>query len=164
MPGWRIVPALGARSNLALSPVIRASATRGTVVWRHESTRSTQNRVGLRNPGARAAARFLGLNRSKLPKEFGINIAVSPGVANIDEQTRDVVESLEFFLDAGVRPTWFTLNISCPNTEDDPQGYQLEAETRQLCSAFIQSLRAREVEIPLWVKIARDWRLSNTIR
>ncbi len=154
MPGWRIVPALA-------GPVEFGSFTRhprigntGTVVWRHESTRSTQNRVGLRSPGARAAARFLGLNRSKLPKEFGINIAASPGVANIDEQTRDVVESLEFFLDAGVRPTWFTLNISCPNTEDDPQGYQLEAETRQLCSAFIQSLRAREVEIPLWVKIS----------
>ncbi|MDE2854102.1 MAG: hypothetical protein OXN88_08035 [Chloroflexota bacterium] len=154
IPGWRIVPAL-------LGPVEFGSFTRhprignqGRVVWRHESTRSTQNRVGLRNPGARAAARFLGGHRSELPKEFGINIAVSPGVDEIEEQTRDVVESLAFFLDADLRPTWFTLNLSCPNTEDDPQGYQIEAETRQLCGAFIKSLRARELDIPLWVKLS----------
>ncbi|MCY3917756.1 MAG: hypothetical protein OXG49_17260 [Chloroflexi bacterium] len=154
MPGWRIVPAL-------VGPVEFGSFTRfprlgnpGTVVWRQEATQSTQNRVGLRNPGAHAAARFLGERRSQLPKEFGINIAVSPGVEDINEQTRQVVESVAFFLNAGVQPTWFTLNLSCPNTEDDPQGHQLEAETSQLCGAFIDCLRARELEIPLWVKIS----------
>ena len=154
MPGWRIVPALA-------GPVEFGSFTRfprlgnpGTVVWRQEATQSTQNRVGLRNPGAHAAARFLGERRSQLPKEFGINIAVSPGVEDINEQTRQVVESVAFFLNAGVLPTWFTLNLSCPNTEDDPQGHQLEAETSQLCGAFIDCLRARELEIPLWVKIS----------
>ena len=130
IPGWRLVPALA-------GPVEFGSFTRyprlgnpGTVVWRNAATQSTQNRVGLRNPGARAAAIFLGQRRSQLPKEFGINIAVSPGVEDIDEQTRHVVESLAFFLDAGVHPSWFTLNLSCPNTEDDPQGRQLEAETQ----------------------------------
>ena len=80
IPGWRIVPAL-------VGPVEFGSFTRyprkgnpGTVVWRHEKTQSTQNRVGLRNPGARAAALFLGKRRDRLPREFGINIAVSPGV------------------------------------------------------------------------------------
>jgi dihydroorotate dehydrogenase len=154
IPGWRILPAL-------VGPVEFGSFTRyprignaGTVVWRHAETRSTQNRVGLRNPGAQAAALFLGKQRGKLPKEYGINIAVSPGVEDIDQQTRDVLESLEFFLDASLHPTWFTLNLSCPNTEDDPQGHQLEAETRQLCSAFIERLRSRDPDIPLWVKIS----------
>ena len=154
MPGWRIVPAL-------VGPVEFGSFTRhprlgnpGEVVWRHEDTRSTQNYVGLRNPGAMAAARFLGARRASLPAEFGINIALSPGVEDINQQTREVLESLEFFLDADVQPTWFTLNLSCPNTEDDPQGYQLEAETRQLCGAFIARLDDSQVEIPLWVKIS----------
>ena len=154
IPGWRIVPAL-------VGPVEFGSFTRyprmgnpGTVVWRHEHTQSTQNRVGLRNPGARAAALFLSERRNKLPKEFGINIAVSPGIHDIDQQEREVLESLAFFLDAGIHPTWFTLNLSCPNTEDDPQGHQLEAETTQLCLAFIESLRSRQLDIPLWVKIS----------
>ncbi len=153
MPGWRIVPAL-------VGPVEFGSFTRyprlgnpGAVVWRREATQSTQNRVGLRNPGARAAAVFLGERRNQLPKEFGINIAVSPSVEDISEQTQDFVESVAFFLEAGVYPTWFTLNLSCPNTEDDPLGHQLEAETKQLCGALIDCLRERKLDIPLWVKI-----------
>lgn len=154
IPGWRIMPALA-------GPVEFGSFTRhprlgntGSVIWREAETQSTQNRVGLRNPGARAAARFLGDHKHQLPSEFGINIAVSPGVAEIDQQERDVVESLEFFIDAGVHPTWFTLNLSCPNTEDDPQGFQLESETKRLCGSFIARLQERELEIPLWVKIS----------
>ena len=152
--GWRIVPAL-------LGPVEYGSFTRqprlgnaGTVVWRQPATRSTQNRVGLRNPGARAAARFLGVRRSHLPAEFGINIAATPELQDTDQQQRDIIESLDFFLDAGVHPSWFTLNISCPNTEDDPQARQLESESRQLCSAFVGRLHERGFEIPLWVKIS----------
>ena len=154
IPGWRIVPAL-------VGPVEFGSFTRhprlgnpGTVIWRDQATQSTQNRVGLRNPGARAAAHFLGARRQKLPAEFGINIAVSPGVSDIDQQEHEVVEALDFFLDAGVHPTWFTLNLSCPNTEDDPQGFQLESETKRLCESFIARLQERELEIPLWVKIS----------
>ncbi|MYD10158.1 MAG: hypothetical protein F4X02_08955 [Chloroflexi bacterium] len=154
IPGWRIMPALA-------GPVEFGSFTRqprlgneGTVLWREAESRSTQNRVGLRNPGARAAARFLGDRRSQLPPEFGINIAVSPGVTEIDQQEREVVDSLDFFLDAGVHPTWFTLNLSCPNTEDDPQGFQLESETKRLCGALIARLRDRGLDIPLWAKIS----------
>lgn len=164
MPGWRIVPVL-------VGPVEFGSFTRhprlgnpGEVVWRHEDTQSTQNYVGLRNPGARAAAIFLGERRNQLPKEFGINIALSPGVEDINQQTRDVVESLEFFLDAGVHPTWFTLNLSCPNTEDDPLGYQLEAETKRLCGAVVERLRFERREIPLWIKLSPGLETKQYIR
>lgn len=154
VPGWRVVPAL-------LGPVEYGSFTRfprlgnsGTVLWRRESSRSLQNRVGLKNPGARAAAMFLGMRKAQLPDEFGINIAVSPGVDDINQQEREVIESLEFFLLEDVLPAWFTLNLSCPNTEDDPLGHQLEAETRRLCGAFISRLEQRSLAIPLWVKIS----------
>lgn len=153
MPGWRIVPALSGAVEFGSFTRHPRLGNDGTVVWRNEETQSTQNRVGLRNPGARAAAIFLGTRRHKLPVEFGINIAVSPGIDEIERQTRDVVEALSFFLDARVHPSWFTLNLSCPNTEDDPQGHQLEAETRQLCGALVERLRALDWEIPLWVKV-----------
>lgn len=154
IPGWRSIPSL-------VGPVEYGSFTRysrqgnaGTVVWRHAYSRSLQNRVGLKNPGARAAAKFLGARKHQPPAEFGINIAVSPGVTDVDRQETEVIESLEFFLDEGVLPNWFTLNLSCPNTEDDPLGHQLEAETRQLCGAFINNMQARSVDIPLWIKVS----------
>ncbi len=154
IPGCRIIPAL-------VGPLEYGSFTRfprvgnsGTVVWRKPDSRSLQNRIGLKNPGARAAAMFLGSNKQHLPREYGINIAASPGVQDIDQQVQEVVESLDFFLDQGVLPTWFTLNLSCPNTEDDPLGHQLEAETRRLCGAFISRLEQRSLAIPLWVKVS----------
>ena len=154
IPGWRFIPAL-------LGPVEFGSFTRyprmgnlGQVLWRDETTRSTQNRVGLKNPGARAAAEFLAKHKARLPSEFGINIAVSPSLQGIERQEQEIVESLLCFLDCGVLPTWFTLNLSCPNTEDDPLGYQLEAHTRRLCAAFINCLEERALAIPLWVKIS----------
>lgn len=154
IPGWRTVPTL-------IGPMEFGSFTRfprlgndGTVMWRLAETQSLKNRVGLKNPGARAAAKFLGMRKTHLPSEFGINIAASPGVHDISQQEREVVESLAFFLDEGVMPTWFTLNLSCPNTEDDPLGHQLEAETRRLCGALVNCLAERSLKIPLWVKIS----------
>ena len=154
MPGWRFVPALTGPVEFGSFTRFPRMGNAGTVVWRHERSRSLQNRVGLKNPGGRAAAMFLGMHKENLPSEYGINIALSPGVHDIDQQEREVIESLEFFLDEAVIPAWFTLNLSCPNTEDDPLGYQLEAETRRLCGAFINCLAQRSVEIPLWVKIS----------
>ena len=154
IPGWRLMPAL-------VGPVEFGSFTRyprlgnpDTVVWRLEATQSTQNHFGLPNPGARAAARFLADHMAMLPRVFGINIAVSPGVQDIEQQSKELRESLSFFLDASVHPSWFTLNLSCPNTVDDPLGHQLESETIRLCNTFIATLCNRELDIPVWVKIS----------
>ncbi|NDJ85564.1 MAG: hypothetical protein GYB66_06740 [Chloroflexi bacterium] len=158
IPGWRTMPQL-------VGPVEFGSYTRwprlgnpGTVIWRRAETLSTQNRVGLRNPGARAAAEFLARHKPALPEVFGINIAVSPGVDTLDAETTDTLESLESFVVRGVLPSWFTLNLSCPNTEDDPRGNQTEDKTRHLCGAAMHYLRevasANGKPIPLWVKIS----------
>jgi dihydroorotate dehydrogenase len=110
------------------------------VVWRDVPTRSTQNRVGLRNPGALAAAEFLAARKVDLPPVFGINIAVSPGVDDPAQQTDEVIAALSAFVERGVYPTWFTLNLSCPNTEDDPTGHQTADGARQLCAAAVDVL------------------------
>lgn len=158
IPGWRSLPAL-------VGPVEFGSFTRyprmgnsGTVMWRDTATRSTQNRVGLKNPGAVAAAAFLSLRRDDLPATFGVNIAVSPGIDGIEEEQRHVSESISAFVARGVYPSWFTLNLSCPNTEDDPGDHQTEQKTRALCETALTALADAERQtgrdFPLWVKIS----------
>lgn len=153
IPGWRIMPALVGAVEFGSFTRWPRMGSEGAAIWRHIESQSTQNRVGLKNPGAMAAAIFLGKRKDKLPKAFGINIALSPGVDDRQQQA-ELIESLELFIAAGVRPTWFTLNLSCPNTEDDPLGRQLEADVRRLCRAFIAHLQAHQLDIPLWVKIS----------
>lgn len=149
IPGWRVLP-------MAVGAVEFGSFTRyprlgnpGKVVWRDAATRSTQNRIGLRNPGAEAAAEFLLWHQRDLPPVFGINIAVSPGVDDWQQEQQEAVEAVRAFTKRGVQPAWFTLNLSCPNTEDDPSGNQTEAKAHTLCAALVDVLG----EIPLWVKV-----------
>jgi dihydroorotate dehydrogenase len=151
IPGWQVMPRIA-------GPVEFGSYTRyprlgnpGTVIWRKAATRSTQNRVGLRNPGAAAAARFLAQHADDLPAVYGLNIAVSPGVDDPAQERDEVTEALALFQDAGVRPSWVTLNLSCPNTEDDPAGNQTETKARDLCGTLVKQL---DGSAPLWVKIS----------
>jgi dihydroorotate dehydrogenase len=153
--GWKTVPKL-------LGVVEFGSFTRqprmgneGTVLWRDTKTRSTQNRIGLKNAGVHAVAEFLLKHVIDLPQVFGINIAVSPGVSH-EQAVSDVKESILAFLKRGVVPNWFTLNVSCPNTEDDPSGNQTESLTRDLCQAALNEISEAGFTTPLWVKISPD--------
>ena len=156
IPGWRAMPSL-------VGPVEFGSFTRyprignpGTVMWRDPATRSIQNRVGLRNPGAEAASAFLARNRRHLPVCFGINIAVSPGQNDTEAAKREVLEAIEAFSRREVFPSWYTLNVSCPNTEDDPGGRQTEEASRDICAAVVQLLNTQLKPVPLWVKLGPD--------
>lgn len=154
IPGWRSVPKLVGLVEFGSFTRHSRLGNAGMVMWRDPSTQSTQNRVGLKNPGAVAAAAFLAKHRAHLPPQFGINIAVSPGVDNIDQQGVEIVEAASAFFDQGIYPTWFTLNISCPNTEDDPTGNQTELQTRFLCAGLVELIRSQQLDIPLWVKVS----------
>ncbi len=153
IPGWRSMPRLVGAVEFGSFTRWPRLGNPGNVIWRDVRTRSTQNRVGLKNPGARAAAAFLKLHQDQLPHIYGINIAVSPGVSDLAQERREVLEALDFFLTESLHPSWLTLNVSCPNTEDDPSGHQTEDRTRQLCEAVVTHLPQT---IPLWVKISPD--------
>ena len=155
VPGWRFGPAL-------MGPVELGSYTRhprlgnpGRVVWRDFDAGWMQNRIGLRNPGARAAAAHLARHAADLPAVFGLSLSVSPGLHDIGQSRDEVVEAASIFsaafggLEAG--PSWYTLNLSCPNTEDDPRGNQSAELACELCGALVPALDA-----PLWVKIGPD--------
>jgi dihydroorotate dehydrogenase len=152
IPGWRAMPLLVGAVEFGSYTRHPRLGNPGVVLWRDAATRSTQNRIGLKNPGARAAAAFMAKHIAALPRVYGINIAVSPGVNDPELECREVLEALSAFLDKGVRPAWFTLNLSCPNTEDDPGSHQTEARARNLCAAAVNAA----TPTPLWVKISPD--------
>ena len=154
IPGWKTMPRLVGLVEFGSFTRYPRTGNPGTVIWRDAATRSTQNRVGLKNPGAVAAAEFLQQHVIDLPHQFGINIAVSPGVDDDRTSQQHITESIAAFLQRGVVPNWFTLNISCPNTEDDPSGNQTEASTRHLCENARDQIQRCGYDVPLWVKLS----------
>ena len=155
VPGWRSVPALLGAVEFGSFTRYPRRGNSGRVFWRDSASRTLQNRVGLRNPGARAAARHLSHHAGALPRRWGVNLAVSPGVTDIAQSETELREATEFFVRAFRRvergPAWYTLNLSCPNTDDDPQGNQTEALARTLSAALVE-----QVHVPVWVKVGLD--------
>jgi dihydroorotate dehydrogenase len=156
LPGWRVMPALVGAVELGSYTRQPRAGNSGPVVWRDDVARSTYNRIGLRNPGAAAAAAFLGARSGRLPGVWGVSLAVSPGIDDPHEsatQLREAATSFErAFARAAAgptsRPAWYTLNLSCPNTEDDPAGLQTGVLARSLAQAVGEIVTA-----PLWVKV-----------
>src|SRR5690606_16727785 len=62
----------------------------------------------------------------------------------------EVIEAISAFLSRAVRPSWFTLNLSCPNTEDDPGSHQTASAARDLCRAVVSAIQG----VSLWVKLS----------
>jgi dihydroorotate dehydrogenase len=155
VPGWRTAAAFVGPVEFGSYTRYPRLGNRGRVLWRDSARGWMQNRVGLRNPGARAAAAYLARHAAHLPPVWGLNLAVSPGVADVGQSRREIVEAAGFFRDAfaGLEagPAWLTLNLSCPNTEDDPRGNQSATLARELCGAL-----AATVDIPLWAKVGPD--------
>ncbi len=153
IPGWRSIPSL-------LGPVEMGSFTpqprpgnSGQVLWRDAGSRTLLNRVGLRNPGAAAAATFLGERAEDLPDIYGISIASDPDQADPVRRDEGVAKAVRRFTNAGLRPSWMTVNISCPNV---PQGYAhagLPGEVAALCRAVRQELPESTA---LWVKVGPE--------
>ncbi len=155
IPGWKSMPHLVGLVEFGSFTRQPRLGNTGTVMWRDVKTQSTQNRIGLKNPGVEAAAEFMLKHVIDLPHTFGINIAVSPGVDDA-QAVIDVKDSIRAFLKRGIVPNWFTLNVSCPNTEDDPTGNQTETLTHALCKMALDTIKQAGFNTPLWVKLGPD--------
>ncbi len=117
IPGWRSVPALvGAVEMGSFTPAPRLGNP-GTVLWRDAEHRTLYNRIGLRNPGACAAAAFLGERQAELPATYGISLATDPDETDLPKKCEGIAVAAKHFMSAGLRPSWVTVNLSCPNTE-----------------------------------------------
>ena len=103
LPGARSVPALlGAVEFGSFTRWPRLGNT-GRTLWRDSTRQAMQNRVGLRNPGARAAAEYLVAVSRSLPRTFGINLAVSPGLDDLEASALEI-ERGSGLLRAGRQP------------------------------------------------------------
>ncbi|NOG49934.1 MAG: hypothetical protein HND48_11230 [Chloroflexi bacterium] len=91
----------------------------GTVLWRDVNGLTTMNRVGLKNPGS-AAAEFL--SRQPIDGTFGISVATTPEVDDPTVQAAHVAQAIGRFIEEGVRPDWFTVNLSSPEHRTGSHG------------------------------------------
>lgn len=153
IPGWRSLARLVGAVEIGSFTRQTRVGNGGRVLWRDMAARSMQNRVGLRNPGAVAAAEHLSAQGGRLPRTWGVSLAASPGLHDPELQAREVADAARVFElrfrghPAG--PSWYTLNLSCPNTEDDPRATQTREQAGLLASALTGA-----VSPPVWVKIS----------
>lgn len=158
IPGWRSVPALlGPVEMGSFTPRPRLGNSR-PVLWRDTEGMNLFNRVGLRNPGAAAAAAFLAARSDDLPQVYGISVASDPDQPDPESSDLEVAEAVRTFVRAGLRPSWITVNISCPNV---PEGYaqsELPDRVARLCQGVRQELPE---DAALWVKVGPDLGVGN---
>lgn len=154
IPGWRSVPALvGAVEMGSFTPAPRLGNS-GKVLWRDTEHRTLYNRIGLRNPGARAAAAFLVERQAELPATYGTSLATDPDETDLQQKCESIAEAAKHFISAGLRPSWVTVNLSCPNTDLAIQtSTEPPDHAKTICAAVKQELPA---EIPLWAKVGPD--------
>ena len=153
LAGWRSLPKfLGPVEMGSFTPPARL-ANAGRTLWRDTPGRSLFNRVGLRNPGAKAAARFLGKHAEELPDVYGISIAADPADRSMPERLRKLSGAAGEFIEAGLRPAWMTLNLSCPNTERSLPDLETHEAAGAACEAVKAALPA---ELPLWAKLGPE--------
>lgn len=153
LSGWRSLPALlGAVEMGSFTPSARLGNS-GRTLWRDTPGQSLYNRVGLRNPGAKAAARFLGKHADDLPAVYGISIAADPTDRSMPERLQKLSAAAGEFVEAGLRPAWMTLNLSCPNTEDSLPNLETPDAAGQACEAVRAALPP---EVSLWAKLSPE--------
>ena len=153
LPGWRSVPTvMGPVEMGSFTPRPRLGNS-GQVLWRDEEGKNLKNRMGLPNPGAAAVASFLGRHLDDLPDVYGISVAPDPDQTDSALRWKEVAEAIHTFLDAGLRPSWTTVNISCPNVEKGYDPLDFEDEMLSMCRTI---RRALADETALWVKVGPD--------
>lgn len=150
IPGWRSIPLMCGPVEVGSFTLAPRKGNTGTVLWREVNSRTTMNRIGLKNPGAAAAAKFL--SRHPIGGPFGISVATTPEVDDAQMQAAHVASAIGHFVEEGVRPDWFTVNLSCPNTEQDPTANQTTALATAVCAAAVE----RAGTVPVWAKIGPD--------
>lgn len=153
IPGWRSVPALVGPVEMGSFTPLPRLGNPGQVLWRDTKGRNLLNRVGLRNPGAAAAAAFLAGRSDSLPDVYGISIASDPDQRDPVRRDTEVAQAVSRFTEAGLRPSWMTVNISCPNVR---QGYAHADLAREVAGLCRQVRSVLPGGTALWVKVGPD--------
>lgn len=123
------------------------------------------NWMGFPGIGTEKAVENLKVNREKTTVPTGVGIAVTPGLEGNRDKMRDLGLSLKLVYP--LKPDWITLNVSCPNVNDNAiRGWVME-EAMMLITGFARRAESLEkglgFRVPRLVKIGPDMN-SNEIR
>ena len=156
IPGWRSMPSLAGTIEIGtFTPCPRLGNT-AISMWRNTANRSLYNRVGLKNPGVRAASVFLAERQDYLPSIYGISLAADPDTTDMSKKCEGIASAINCLMSSDLKPSWITLNLSCPNA-----GMRY-GESPASAEAIILSARKELSEdVPLWVKISPDMKVSE---
>jgi len=163
IPGMKSMPQL-----MPKSPVMMGSYTPDTRlgnprprVWRDSKSGNIFNRVGIENPGSKAASIFMGMHAVELPKTYGINIAFDPAVMNIETQVNGMIYAVSNFLTNIPRDNWpkvLELVNTCPHSNDAgilKDNLDMLASVMHAVRNHMLSFSNRDYKLPqLWYKTA----------
>ncbi len=125
----------------------------GRRLFRMPKSKSILVWYGLNNQGADKISERL------KDKEFKIPIGVNAAKSNLtpefvlEDSIADYMKTLRAFKDIG---HYFTINISCPNTQDS----EPFAEKENL-GALLEAINAERTERPIYVKLAADLEMNQ---
>ena len=114
---------------------------------------AASNWLGLPNVGHKAVARRLARVQRRLGCPIGVSAAVCPDPRLGDEQKLEqLAAAIELYEEAGV--DFLEINESCPNTADDPGGFEeMRARLETLAKRFLEK---RQRPLPVIVKLSCD--------
>ena len=156
IPGWRSMPSLAGTIEIGTFTPSPRLGNAGTLMWRSTSTRTLYNRVGLKNPGARAASLFLADRQDYLPSVYGISLAADPDTTRIRDKRYGIASAINCFMSCGLKPSWVTINLSCPNA-----GTHYGESVVGIEAILSSAQKELSGEMPLWVKISPDMKVSE---
>lgn len=155
--GENIIPGLRSMSRLVV-PVFGSytpyprMGNEGQTLIRKKENKSLQNRVGLKNPGTKAAAAYMAKHKDWLPQTYIINLAFNPEVLDTETQLEQMHQAMMDFLDQGIFPAAFEIANSCPNTKNNG----LLAADLNMAKVVLGKITplAQNYGTPVWYKVA----------
>ena len=154
----RLASAAGARrrGRVRVVHVPSADGNSGRTMWRIRCRPFDAEPGGTAKPGRAGGGRPPPRACPDLPPTWGVSVATSPGVTDLETSHREVEAAATIFLDALRRAAVAALpgsrsTFRAPTPRIDPTGTQSAELAEAVCSAL-----AALLPIPLWVKIGPD--------
>jgi dihydroorotate dehydrogenase len=124
----------------------------GKVVWKYPEQLSLRHNAGMPNYGAEHLAEDLIQVQDQMTKPWGINVAVSPGIADAAEAAVDIRDTVHLLLMSGLHPDWITINVASPDTQDSVEMLSDPERVKRLIAVVGEEVTAFDGQ-PVWLKI-----------
>jgi dihydroorotate dehydrogenase len=124
----------------------------GQTVWKYTEEKGLRHNAGMPNPGAMRFAELFRQAQYEVDVPWGVNIAVSPGIKDLELAVKDTEDTITLLLEGGLMPGWVTFNVSSPDTEDSVPFIAEPGRVRACLLAIKQAVAL--YNLPVWLKIS----------